>query len=421
MNPDWRSDNNWERRGDPVVDAIMSAARIPESAATDIQEVLGGRFEDFDVATKGEETEFSSDSHYEKLAASDERWQEEWGQFERSLREESRFFSKTRLDLLKRVFDGIGRLSTRDGRSMIVNAGPNTALTSLYRARAFPSGEGLCKAIAWPDQHLGSPPSTLARAGRMNPHGISVFYGARDPKGALAEVRPPVGCEVAVARFDILRPIRLLDLTALQAATTTGSIFDPASRDLFERTAFLKRLSDQISVPVMPNDEASEYLATQAIAEFLATENDPPLDGLIYPSVQYTSKSLNIVLFHKAARVADIELPARTEVESVIYEHNDEQGREHDYIVFEEISQDGEQADPAISIDGRAISLRPTQYVDIEVDGIKIRDSDLRQTTLRVDLESVRVHIVKEVEFETLDYPVQRVRFEKTDPGSSNP
>ena len=36
----------------------------------------------------------------------------------------------------------------------------------------------------------------------------------------------------------------------------------------------------------MPDDEAFDYLATQAIADFLATENEPRLDGIIFQSAQ---------------------------------------------------------------------------------------------------------------------------------------
>jgi hypothetical protein len=79
-----------------------------------------------------------------------------------------------------------------------------------------------------PDRHLGSPPSGAAAAGRMNARGISVFYGANDPRVALAEVRPPVGSRVAVARFEIIRPLRLLDLTALSDATV--EVRFPAAR-----------------------------------------------------------------------------------------------------------------------------------------------------------------------------------------------
>lgn len=39
----------------------------------------------------------------------------------------------------------------------------------------------------------------------MNARGVSVFYGANDPTAAIAEVRPPVGSQVAVAQFEIIR------------------------------------------------------------------------------------------------------------------------------------------------------------------------------------------------------------------------
>ena len=53
-----------------------------------------------------------------------------------------------------------------------------------------------------------------------------------------------------------------------------------------------------------------------AIADFLATENEPVLDGIVFPSVQVAGDGLNVVLFHKAARVGAMELPAGTEIEA---------------------------------------------------------------------------------------------------------
>ncbi|MFK4535162.1 hypothetical protein ABIA00_003345 [Bradyrhizobium ottawaense] len=49
---------------------------------------------------------------------------------------------------------------------------------------------------------------------------------------------------------------------------------------------FLRTLSARITRPVMPDDEHFEYLATQAVADFLATESSVPIDGIIFPSVQ---------------------------------------------------------------------------------------------------------------------------------------
>jgi len=404
MLADKESNYDWERDGEPVVDAIMNAADIPQEAASDIQRILGNKHFDFDNTVTGEESEFSSDAYYEESDTDDARLQDEWREFERSLKTEARFFSRAASQLLESVFKGIDTMQTRDGRSLIIAAGPGTAFSSVFRARSFQSHDSLEIAIARPDNHIGSPPSEQAIAGRMNAHGISVFYGANKSMVALAEVRPPVGSKVVVGRFEIIRPIHLLDLTALNDITTLGSIFDPTFIDRLERTMFLRTLSRRITVPVMPNNETFEYLATQAIADFLATENTPPLDGIIFPSVQTAGESLNVVLFHKAARVEEIELPEGTKL-SANLGYMTEDGWEGDYSVFEEVEPKKEDLS----------TTQPVGFghlVDFAYDSVQ-RDLDTRPPTLKVDLESVRVHIVEAVNFKTIESPVRRHRWEK--------
>jgi hypothetical protein len=89
---DRESDYDWERKGEPVLYAIMNAAEIPEAAAHDIQKILEDRHADIESARMGEETEFASDSHYEEKGVDVSYWQEEWQNFERSLTTEARFF-----------------------------------------------------------------------------------------------------------------------------------------------------------------------------------------------------------------------------------------------------------------------------------------------------------------------------------------
>jgi hypothetical protein len=306
---DRESDYDWERDGEPVVQAIANAADMREDAAQDIQTILDDEHGDFDSAAMGEETEFCSESYYKEKGTSDRAWQEEWSSFERSLKTEARFFSRTAAAHLASVFSGIEAMSATDGRPPMIDAGPGRSLNAIYRARAFQSDDPLVAALCRPDQQLGSPPATVAAAGRMNARGISVFYGANEPRVAIAELRPPVGSQVAVARFEIIRPLRLLDLTALSAVAEGGSVFDPGLAARMERAMFLRSLSQRITRPVMPDDEAFDYLPTQAIADFLATENEPPIDGIVFPSVQAAGDVVNVVLFHKAARVEGIEVP----------------------------------------------------------------------------------------------------------------
>src|SRR5438046_89728 len=99
---------------------------------------------------------------------------------------------------------------------------------------------------------------------------------------------------------------------------------------------FLEWLSKRITMPVMPDDEAYDYLPTQAIADFLATTANPLLHGIIYPSVQGAKGKLNIVLFHKAARVQPFEIPRGTKISVSSYHWTDD-GPETEYWVGEQV------------------------------------------------------------------------------------
>ncbi len=402
---DRESSYEWWRDGEPVTDAIANAAEIPREAAEDIQQILEAEHDDFDCTAMGEETEFSSGSHYEEKGSSDRVLQEEWQNFESSLKTEARFFSLTAARHLASIFDGIDDLRTRNDQPLVVDAGPGTNFHSVYRARVFQSEGRLVEALRRPDIHLGSPPAAVAAAGRMNARGISVFYGANDPKVAIAEVRPPVGSQVAVARFEIIRPLRILDLMALTAVKVTGSIFDPDHAGRMERAMFLRTLSARITKPVMPDDEHFDYLATQAVADFLATESSVPIDGIIFPSVQAAGDVLNVVLFHKAARVETLVLPKGTKV-SARTGHMEEDGWVEEYEVIEEVPPAAEEKPKPGWPDFSALAAIPWEP----------HDSDGRDASLRVVLDSVAVHQVRRVEFRTDEFRVSRQRSKKHEP-----
>ncbi len=410
MLSDKESNYDWERDGEPVIYAIMNSADIPEQAAEDIQQILDDKFDDFESAAMGEETEFSSDSYYEEKETSDERWQEEWNSFEQTLKTEARFFSSSVELHLKSVFSNIDKMRDEDGRPLIIEAGPNCKLSSLFRARVFQSNEKLEAALCRPDSHLGSPPYQLATAGRMNAGGISVFYGANNPVAAIAEVRPPVGSQVAVARFEIIRPLKLLDLTAVSGVSESGSLFDPKFNDRLERAMFLRSLSQRITRPVMPDDELFQYLPTQAVADFLATRLDVRLDGIIFASAQAAGGLLNVVLFHKAARVEVLEIPRGTEI-SARTGHQEEDEWEADYEVIEEVPPPTEE-----KTDEKVLANQP-DLLAFAMGPWEPIDPDARESTLRIDTKDITVHIIDRVKFESRKFPVSRKRWVKRDIG----
>ena len=312
-NPD--PDYGGERDGDLIAVMIADVARIEEQPAEDIQKLLEERYSEMN--TYYEEQEFASDAQYEAKGPDDSKWMAEWNRFETQLKTETRFFSREASATLASIFADVHLLATRKGKRAVVTAGPGKRLRYLYRARVFLDAESLTTGISYPEAQIGPPPSKLAKAGRMNAAGISVFYGATDAQVALSEVRPPVGSRVVVCRFEIIRPLLLLDLSTLKYLAVGGSVFDPEFIGRLERAKFLERLSSRMTMPVMPGDEEAEYLTTQAIADYLCSESDPPLDGIIYPSVQAKrTTERNVILFHKASMVVPSDLPPGTKVDA---------------------------------------------------------------------------------------------------------
>jgi len=404
MLADRESNYDWERDGTPVVDAIADAAQISLAAAEDVLEILEERHGNFDKDTMGEESEYSSDSYYEEKGPDDREWQEEWRYFEHSLKTQARYFSQTAADHLAQVFGAIDKLMTRDLRQLVVDAGPGTTIDHLYRARVFQAEEVLKDALRRPDLHLGSPPRNMARAGRMNAHGISVFYGATDARVAIAEVRPPVGSKVIVARFGITRPLRLLDLTALKDVYVVGSIFDPSLKWQLERASFLRTVGERMARPVMPDDELIDYLPTQAVADFLATMNEPRFDGIVFLSAQMKG-GCNVVLFHHAAKVVETVLPSGVVIDSSTGSWTEE-GWETEYSVSEKVPSKPALSqsvlDEAVWGDPCAHPAEPSNW-----------DDDFREAALKVELDSVEVHHVDAVVIGATQYLVQRFRYEE--------
>jgi hypothetical protein len=399
----------------------MYAADLPAEAAQDIQQILADEYGDWDAMKAGEQTSYASESYYEEKGVSDQAWQADWSAFEQALKTEARFFSRTAAQYLSGVFSGIESMTASDGRPLLIDAGPGTPFASAYRARAFQSDEKLETALCAPVLHLGPPPSLVATAGRMNARGISVFYGASNPDVAVAEVRPPVGSQVTVARFDIIRPVRLLDLTAFDAVSAGGSIFDRETAQRLEKAVFLGSLAARITKPVMPDDEAFEYLPTQAVADFLATEMDVGIDGILFKSVQAgddgghraaeddaaeaVEADVNLVLFHKASRVEPFEVPAGTETRARTGQMYEE-GWEIEYTVIEEVPP--AKGNP-VALNGTGLGF---DFAFLPVPW-ELTDPDDRQVTLRLAVDSVKVRIVRRVQFSADEYDVKRHRWEK--------
>ena len=161
----------------------------------------------------------------------------------------------------------------------------------------------------------------------------------------------------------------------------------------------------------MPDDEALDYLPTQAVADFLATEAAAPVDGIAFPSVQAAGDALNVVLFHKAARVETLSIPTGTEISAHTGQMG-EDGWEVEYTVTEEVPPPIEEL-----AEEQPKGAWPPNLGALIVAPWEAPDSDYREPSLRIVLDSVAVHVVRRVQFGTERHGVRRHRWEKRDPG----
>lgn len=398
------SSYSWYRGGQSVYDILINELGINPKAAKDLQEELADRHSDFDSAAYYE-TEFDSESQYDPKGFTGERWQKEWQNFEKIVKSESRYFNQRASTYLNSIFEGIEHLKSLRYQPVIVEAGPGMKLDSLFRARVFQHEDRLLETLCHPDNFLGTPPSALATAGRMNAAGIAVFYGATGQNVALSEVRPPVGSRVVVGRFEVLRKLKLIDLKALSNAWVHGSVFDPTFAERQEKTSFLRSLSERLVMAVMPDQENFEYLATQVVADFLASNQTPEFDGIIFPSVQTGGeKSKNVVLFHKSAKIRRIELVKGTNVvaNSKVYEEDGEYDSYNVSEILPEKSKTKKVVDDMYYHDLYGF-IRKHEGVPAD---------DLREASLKVDLENIYVHHVKSASYKTKKHFVSRGKIE---------
>jgi len=367
----------WE--GEPVIEVIIKAAGVKNIVALDVQKILQVRNEEFGESA----TEFTAESYYKKKDIEDRTMHISWAEFEHSLRTQGRFFNKYGSEFLASIFDDITELKINNGRNIVRQVGPNTDLSTIFRARVFQSRDSLIEALTNPEKSLGPPPSEISRPGRMNAFGISVFYGSDKPAVALAEVRPPIGSKVLISGFKIVRNLRLLDLTALADIDTTGSVFDPEYLDLLRKADFFKSLTHFISAPVMPNDENISYIITQATADYLAADRKNRFDGIIYSSVQFSGLAENIVLFQHASRVRILRRDERKTKVGPGYTYQDNKLQE-DYWVRETIL--------------RKTNIEANDYIEIDSNPDSFF-SDSRLETLELDRNSISVHNLAAIKY----------------------
>jgi hypothetical protein len=302
-----------------------------------------------------------------------------WEAFCHNVKHTSRFFSDTAEARLHEIFQGLNRFQARDGRKPVRRLEPTDTSVRIYRARTAETVAAASLLVASPSSTLGPPPSGIAVPGRMNPAGISVFYGGFDIETCISEILPAVGSFVVLAAFTRLRPLQILDLTALDEAYTELSYFQPDFQQITEQLAFLRSFHAQVARAVTPSDEALRYIPTQVVAEFLAHRHDPGIDGLLYASAQRGGLGMNIVLFHHASVV---EAGAEVEVDGPVLGYLSDEEDEEPTLVLPPSEH-------------KPVLKQPiSTALDFETGSPGYRSDVARVPTLRLEPDSLRMRRV---------------------------
>ncbi len=296
---------DWGVMGSDPREIIGEMLCTEEAVVNDVVEVLSD-WGNYDVS-RGGETYYDTTSCYERIPVHDSHYSDLWNNFCNTVKHQSRFFSTSAIELLNELFAGTLKLQLTDNQALIRDINLENDERFIYRARNARGKNTRIEICLYPHRGLGAPPKHSAVAGRMNPAGIPVFYGAFDRETCLSELRLPVGDIAVSGKFEIIKPLKVMDLSILHGIYKELSLFHPSFKNKTGHLEFLQRFDGEVSRPVLPGDELLEYIPTQALVEYLANHHESNIDGLIYSSAQTGGAGKNIVVFNNASHIEPID------------------------------------------------------------------------------------------------------------------
>ncbi|OGR01674.1 MAG: hypothetical protein A2511_09775 [Deltaproteobacteria bacterium RIFOXYD12_FULL_50_9] len=203
---------------------------------------------------------------------------QEWEDFREELKHRNRFFPKN-IQATKQLKELFGLLVASTADIPI----------KVYRARMCEQPQPYAL-----DQ-MGTPPAVLTGNGRANPVGIPCLYVASDTTTAIAEIRPHKGEMVCVAEFEVDKKIKLADLRYPRKTISPFLLSEEQIKLLRRYMEYLCRLSEELTMPVLPKSAHLEYLPSQYLCEFI---KHCGFDGLIYTSAM--GAGINYAIFNSA-------------------------------------------------------------------------------------------------------------------------
>lgn len=213
-----------------------------------------------------------------------------WEELRKELMHENRFFPKTQID-----FDRLALLLTL--LVLETNELPNV----WYRAR-IQMGDS-----PYLSGDMQAPPPKVATHGRANPAGIPYLYLGSEIITAASEIRAHTGETICVAEFTTTNDLQLVDLRNPRETVSPFSLLDIVQDEqeigrVRSDIAFLERLGEELTRPVLPHAAAFDYTPSQYLCEFIKKSG---YDGVVYRSS--VSKGINLALFNpKKATIGTI-------------------------------------------------------------------------------------------------------------------
>ena len=216
-----------------------------------------------------------------------------WSEFCRLVKGERRFtfFKSPMFENAhpSRSDNGLFDILTELGGVIRAAEGIIPAGTILFRCRPADEKE---KVTEFKD--ITAPPVEFAKANRLSPVGISMFYGSYDKATPLREVLNYCDDKPLyyTGRFHTTQELSVVDLSSLKC-----SFWMPK---YWQETLFLIRFHREISKPLKKGDTEVEYVPPQIFTEYLRylcrNSQDKPYDGIVYRSSLTGEK--NVALFY---------------------------------------------------------------------------------------------------------------------------
>lgn len=185
------------------------------------------------------------------------------------------------------MLDALGSVCESEGLLSVIPAG-----SEFYRVRHAKKYENFSSF-----SEVGVPPQGVAKAGRMNPAGISYFYLGYDRKTAEKEVLE-WSKHWFVSIFVSKDDIAVIDFSYLPEVP---SVFEPELYENLHNRSFLTQFTSDLVAPVSKDGmEHVDYVPTQIVSEFFRhrfkTSSGSNVLGLKYPSVK-NDGGLNLAVF----------------------------------------------------------------------------------------------------------------------------